>query len=452
MRIRPDVKAEIQQALGRAIPDANERDFPAFYSQLELEHPELAAKMVGAIVDDPVEEALFPEQLLQVKTRSQARTITRSLFYRQDPYTKEWHLAKGKVGLAALTGVMTLLAPMLLLSPGLATPNASTTAEKPKAEIVAAAPKPKTPIAEAAPLKPRAAPRIDELPPEIPPAPALAAEYVPPVPPPAAPAPAPTYIPAEPSRPRAPQPPGGLIFKNNREAPDGVTLFKRNKEKVAAVQAPVAPQSAFGVASDESTMFRRADANAVQTTQDNLTSEALVPGAIVPASLATGIVLAEGGQPVPVVARTDKGVTFIGTAMLNTARRMEITFKEVVFNNQSANLSAQAFSSDGMPGVPVNVVDMAPSLFADLLRASAGGVSAYVKGLAAATTTTLIPGAGAVTDRNAPPLGASIAGALADLFSVPPEQKALIRVAQVERGTSILVTVLSPPRAPTQFP
>jgi hypothetical protein len=450
MRIRADVKAEIQQTLGHAIPDASDRDFPAFYSQLELQHPELAAKMVGAIVDDPVEEALFPEQLLQVKTRSQARTITRSLFYRQDPYTKEWHLAKGKVGMAALTSVMALLAPMLLLSPGLATTTTSPPIEKPQAEVVKPIAKPpRAPVVAAAPLeRPRAAPRVEEPPPEIPPAPAPVAEYVPPVP---SPAPPPTYLPPEPQAPimRPPPAPGGLIFSKKRDS-GGVTLYRRDKNKTPVAAAA---QSVLGTSSGDSTMFRRPDSSTVsQASGSGALGDALVPGAIVPASLATGIVLAEGGQPVPVVARTDTGVTFIGTATLNAARRMEITFKEVVIDNQSAELSAQAFSSDGMPGVPVTVVDMAPSLFADLLRASAGGVSAYVKGLAAATTTTLVPGVGVVAGRNAPPLGASIAGALADLFSVPPEQKALIRVAQVERGTSVLVTVLSPPRAPRQAP
>jgi hypothetical protein len=451
MRIREDIKAEIQQALGRAIPDANEREFPSFYSQLEMEHPELAAKMVGAIVDDPVEEALFPEQLLQVKTRSQARTITRSLFYRQDPYTREWHLAKGKVGMAALTSIAVLLAPMLLLSPGLAT---SSTAKPPKAQqvAVAAPPKvvPKRVAVDTAPLVPRRAPKVDAPPPEIPAAPAPVAEYVPPVPSPAVPAP--TYVPPEPARvAAAPQPPGGLIFQKKRDekSGDGVTMFRRSNGKAEA-----APQGGGVGASSGNTglMFRRSADGTQSVAQTGPGSEALVPGAIVPASLATGIVLAEGGQPVPVVARTDTGVTFIGTATLNTARRMEINFKEVVINNQSAGVSAQAFSSDGLPGVVVNVVDMAPSLFADLLRGTASGVSSYVKNLAAVTTTTLVPGAGAVSDRSAPPLGASIAGALADLFSVPPEQKALIRVAQVDRGTSILVTVLSGLRPVTQNP
>ena len=453
MRIREDIKAQIQQALGRAIPDANDRDFPGFYSQLEMEHPELAAKVVGAIVDDPVEEALFPEQLLQVKTRSQARTITRSMFYRQDPYTREWHLAKGKVGMAALTSVMLLLAPMMLLSPGLAT---SSNAKQPVATPVAVAAPPKVvpkrvPIAEPAPLAPRRAPPADVMPPEVPVAPAPVAEYVPPIPPPAAP---PSYVPPEPPRvaqAAAPQPPGGLIFSNKREANSGnVTIFRRSDQKDGA-----APQGG-GVGASSSgnagMIFKRSNTGGTGIAQTAVLGEEIVPGAIVPASLATGIVLAEGGQPVPVVARTDTGVTFIGTATLNAARRMEINFKEIVINNQAAGLSAQAFSSDGLPGVVVNVADMAPSLFADLLRGTASGVSSYVKGLAAVTTTTLVPGAGAVSDRSAPPLGASIVGALADLFAVPPEQKALIRVAQVDRGTPILVTVLSGLRPLTQSP
>ena len=227
-------------------------------------------------------------------------------------------------------------------------------------------------------------------------------------------------------------------------------MFRRSDQK----DGPAPQGGGVGASSSGNAgmIFKRSSAGSAEITQTAAPGEAIVPGAIVPASLATGIVLAEGGQPVPVVARTDTGVTFIGTATLNAARRMEINFKEIVIDNQAAGLSAQAFSSDGLPGVPVNVADMAPSLFADLLRGTASGVSGYVKNLAAVTTTTLVPGAGAVSDRSAPPLGASIVGALADLFAVPPEQKALIRVAQVDRGTPILVTVLSGLRPLTQSP
>jgi hypothetical protein len=169
---------------------------------------------------------------------------------------------------------------------------------------------------------------------------------------------------------------------------------------------------------------------------------------IIPASLATGIAIAEGGQAVPVVVRTDTGLTFMGTASLNAARRMQIEFKEVVMGGRSNSITAQAFAPDGLPGLIVDVKDVAPSLVPDLLRASASGVSNYVKSLSEASSTTIVPFGGTTTSRSSTPLGSSIAGALADLFSVPPTQKAIVRIAQVDRGTPLLVTIIVGSQAP----
>jgi hypothetical protein len=282
--------------------------------------------------------------------------------------------------------------------------------------------------------------------------------------------PAPTYRAPVASVPKAPRRPGGVVFKkrssgqpanssvmftrqpsaNTANAYAGVprentnngplTLFKREKPvpapKVeiasAANEAPVLEVPAAAVA----------PVAKVQE-QAPVVDSPLAAGMIIPASLATGIILAEGETSVPIVVRTETGITFLGEARLNKARRMEIHLTEYVIDGKSYPINAQVFSPDGYPGVSVAVNDMAPDLFNDLLRGTANGVTNYVKGLIDSSRTTLVAGGGAVTDRNQVPLGSSIAGALADLFSLPQGNKAVIRVAQVQSGTSILVTVLS---------
>jgi hypothetical protein len=493
MKIKESVKQELQTVLGQAIPEPSDPKFNNFYAQLELHDSKLAAKLIGALEDDAPDSILFPEQIAQAETRSKAKEIMQKMFYRQDPYTHEWALAKGKVGLAALGGILCFLMPMMLTSPSsgkaAAAPVVASKTEPfaslPTVAMAQDAPVEPT-VLEAAPIG--AAPTTEA----IPDVPAPAAEAVPvqvesaPLPAPvqySAPVqtyqpratyqqqqPTPTYRAPVASVPKAPRRPGGVVFKkrssgqpanssvmftrqpsaNTANAYAGVprentnngplTLFKREKPvpapKVeiasAANEAPVLEVPATAVAP-------------VATVQQQapVADSPLAPGMIIPASLATGIILAEGENSVPIVVRTETGITFLGEARLNKARRMEIQLTEYVIDGKSYPINAQVFSPDGYPGVNVAVNDMAPDLFNDLLRGTANGVTNYVKGLIDSSRTTLVSGGGAITDRNQVPLGSSIAGALADLFSLPQGNKAVIRVAQVQSGTSILVTVLS---------
>jgi hypothetical protein len=497
MKIKESVKQELQTVLGQAIPEPSDPKFNNFYAQLELHDSKLAAKLIGALEDDAPDSILFPEQIAQAETRSKAKEIMQKMFYRQDPYTHEWALAKGKVGLAALGGILCFLMPMMLVTPssGKAAPapavasKAEPFASLPTVAMAQDAPVEPTPL-EATPIG--TAPTTEA----IPDVPAPVAEAAP-VQVESAPLPAPvqysapvqtyqpratyqqptyqqptnTYRAPVASVPKAPRRPGGVVFKkrssgqpanssvmftrqpaaNTANANIGVprentgngplTLFKREKPvpaptveiASAANQAPVleVPTPAAPVA-----------APAVQV-QAPVADSPLAAGMIIPASLATGIILAEGETSVPIVVRTETGITFLGEAKLNKARRMEIHLTEYVIDGKSYPINAQVFSPDGYPGVSVAVNDMAPDLFNDLLRGTANGVTNYVNGLIDSSRTTLVAGGGAVTDRNQVPLGSSIAGALADLFSLPQGNKAVIRVAQVQSGTSILVTVLS---------
>lgn len=498
MKIKESVKQELQTILGQAIPEPSDPKFNNFYAQLELHDAKLAAKLIGALEDDAPDSILFPEQIAQAETRNKAKEIMQKMFYRQDPYTHEWALAKGKVGLAALGGILCFLMPMMLTSPSSGKAAAApVVASKPEPfaslpTVAMAKDVPSEPTTlEAAPIG--AAPTTNEVPMAANDVPAPVAEAAP-VQVESAPLPAPvqysapvqqyqpraTYQPPSNTYraplatvPKAPRRPGGVIFKKRNSGQPAnssvmftrqpsantavlntgvprentgngpLTLFKREKPvpapKVeiasAANQAPVleVPTAAAPVA---------APAAAVQV-QAPVAESPLAAGMIIPASLATGIILAEGETSVPIVVRTETGITFLGEARLNKARRMEIQLTEYVIDGKSYPINAQVFSPDGYPGVAVAVNDMAPDLFNDLLRGTANGVTNYVKGLIDSSRTTLVSGGGAITDRNQVPLGSSIAGALADLFSLPQGNKAVIRVAQVQSGTSILVTVLS---------
>ncbi len=491
MKIKESVKQELQTVLGQAIPEPSDPKFNNFYAQLELHDSKLAAKLIGALEDDAPDSILFPEQIAQAETRNKAKEIMQKMFYRQDPYTHEWALAKGKVGLAALGGILCFLMPMMLTSPSsgkaaAAPVVASKTEPFASLPTVAMAPPVEPAPIEAAPIG--AAPTTDEVPMAANDVPAPVAEAAPvqvesaPLPAPvqySAPVqtyqpratyqpPAPTYRAPVASVPKAPRRPGGVVFKKRssgqptnssvmftrqpsantanayagvpRENTNGpLTLFKREK--------PVpAPKVEIASAASEAPVLEIPGASAPVTKvqeQAPVADSPLAPGMIIPASLATGIILAEGENSVPIVVRTETGITFLGEARLNKARRMEIQLTEYVIEGKSYPINAQVFSPDGYPGVSVAVNDMAPDLFNDLLRGTANGVTNYVKSLIDSSRTTLVSGGGAVVDRNQVPLGSSIAGALADLFSLPQGNKAVIRVAQVQSGTSILVTVLS---------
>ncbi len=501
MKIKESVKQELQTVLGQAIPEPSDPKFNNFYAQLELHDSKLAAKLIGALEDDAPDSILFPEQIAQAETRNKAKEIMQKMFYRQDPYTHEWALAKGKVGLAALGGILCFLMPMMLTSPSSGKAEAAPVVAS-KTEAFASLPT--VAMAQDVPVEPTTvetapigvAPTTDEVPMAANDIPAPVAEAAPvqvesaPLPAPvqySAPVqsyqpretyqqlqqPAPIYRAPVASVPKAPRRPGGVVFKkrssgqpanssvmftrqpsaNTANTYAGVprentnngplTLFKREKPVPAPkVEIASAPSEAPALEIPASAVPVAAPAVAVQV-QVPVAESPLAAGMIIPASLATGIILAEGESSVPIVVRTETGITFLGEARLNKARRMEIHLTEYVIDGKSYPINAQVFSPDGYPGVSVAVNDMAPDLFNDLLRGTANGVTNYVKGLIDSSRTTLVSGGGAVTDRNQVPLGSSIAGALADLFSLPQGNKAVIRVAQVQSGTSILVTVLS---------
>lgn len=166
---------------------------------------------------------------------------------------------------------------------------------------------------------------------------------------------------------------------------------------------------------------------------------AVTPGQQIPAKLATAVAALEGGQ-VPVVAESE-GAVWIGSASLDAAKRVQVAFDRVVKDGQVTETQAIALNPQGVPGLEALLEEQTPSLASDILRAGLNGVSAYVQGLAGASSSTVLPGGGAVQSKEAPPLGVTLLGEIGKLFALPQGQASVVRLARVDKGTQILILV-----------
>lgn len=170
----------------------------------------------------------------------------------------------------------------------------------------------------------------------------------------------------------------------------------------------------------------------------------LPPGTRLPATLTTAVALLQGGTA-PVVAKTEGGwcgepgcpvITWVGEASLIQPNRVGLTFTQAVVGDVREQASAAAFGPDGLPGVPATVRDATPTLAQDLVRGAAGGVTRYVDALAARQTLTE-SGERAVIEGAPPSLETFLLGGVSDLFDLPDEPTAVVRVAEVPAGTPV---------------
>lgn len=143
---------------------------------------------------------------------------------------------------------------------------------------------------------------------------------------------------------------------------------------------------------------------------------------------------------VPVLAESE-GTLWIGVATLTDSKRIEIAFNQVVQHGQAVPIQALAFDIQGVPGLEATIEEQAPSLASDMLRAAMSGISTYVQGLAQAGTSTVLPGGGAVQNKEAPPLGITLLGEVGKLFALPQGQAMVVRLARVARDTPIQIVV-----------
>jgi hypothetical protein len=81
IKIDKTIKAEIEGAIGKSIPDTQSKEFEMFYEWLVKEHPDLARKLEGSLaVTEP-----YPEETArrQAERREGIATMLRGMFYKQ---------------------------------------------------------------------------------------------------------------------------------------------------------------------------------------------------------------------------------------------------------------------------------------------------------------------------------------------------------------------------------
>ena len=241
------------------------------------------------------------------------------------------------------------------------------------------------------------------------------------------------------------------------EVKTGLQAFSRDPEQASGVRAyggsataqlspttkdvletaPVDPYLSAGLAFTPSVANRTAGAAGTPP---------YVVGDSLAAALQIGVV-AVGDAPLPVLARADDSSIWQGQANLNTTGRVDVRFSEVLTADGQYPVTAVAQSDDGYLGLPAQVSEATPALASDLARGALRGLSDYVQALGDQTEVRLEGGTPIIT-QDAPPLEASIAGSVAQLFTPPDgdEQQALVRLAQVPAGTPLKVVVLAASR------
>lgn len=163
--------------------------------------------------------------------------------------------------------------------------------------------------------------------------------------------------------------------------------------------------------------------------------------------LGVTVLIAEG-TPGPVVVDAEDGSTWIGQVSLDETRRLTGRLTHVIRGGREYSVTATLLDNNGTLGVTAQIREEAPSIAADLIRGSLRGVSDYVTAASQARQVTILPGGAVAQAAQTPPLGLFMAGSLADLFALRQGNKAMVRVAQAERGTEVVIFVI-PSETPT---
>jgi hypothetical protein len=188
------------------------------------------------------------------------------------------------------------------------------------------------------------------------------------------------------------------------------------------------------------TLIDRGGSSTVKTEQASTqaTADPYPPGTKLKATLLTGVLAVPGNQDFPVIAKLEDGGIVFGKATLDSTMRIQVQFLEVAHDGNSSSVSAQALDLRGYPGLSGDVREEAPDVVNNLLRAAVGGVSGYVEALAKSGTTSFANGATSVSNQ-APNLGWSILGNIANLFQVPSNQRALVKVVELKPDSPLTV-------------
>ena len=165
------------------------------------------------------------------------------------------------------------------------------------------------------------------------------------------------------------------------------------------------------------------------------------PGTRLKGRLGVGVLIAEG-TPGAVAIDAEDGSTWVGEVTLDETRRLKGRLTRVIKDGREYATSATLLDAEGTLGVAARVREEAPSIAADLIRGSLRGVSDYVTAASQAKSVTVLPGGGVAQSSQTPPLELFMAGSLANLFALQQDRKAVVRVAQADRGTEVVILVV----------
>lgn len=181
--------------------------------------------------------------------------------------------------------------------------------------------------------------------------------------------------------------------------------------------------------------------------QAQLGSSPFRVGQRVPARLATSATIISG-TPAPVIAETYGSwcgtsscprYTFIGRATLQGGNRVVLNFDTAVQGDEVYDVTAIGLSDSHGTSIPAHVRDETPTLAPDLVRASLGGVTQYADALASQQRTTRLADGTAIQESVVPPLEALIAGNLANALDLPESNVTVVRMAEVQPGTPVII-------------
>lgn len=208
------------------------------------------------------------------------------------------------------------------------------------------------------------------------------------------------------------------------------------------VQAPAAPESAFPLP-----LFAPsgpAGKQGLKAAGDG----PIPPGLFFKGKLVTGVLASPGlASPVLLEAAEDwcgksscGRLLLLGLATLSANGRATVVFTQGVLDGAPVAADAVAFDAkDRQFGVRGEVVDIAPALAADLVRAAVGGLADWVRALNNQTTVSLIPGGGVATQFQAAPFWAYALGRIGQTVAPPQDTTTLVRAVVTNAGSEVWV-------------
>jgi hypothetical protein len=178
----------------------------------------------------------------------------------------------------------------------------------------------------------------------------------------------------------------------------------------------------------------------------NTINALLPPLSVIPARLVTGITALDTSET-PVVAEALNDycslplacppMTFYGVASIASANYVSLSFNHALVDGQLLPFKGKGLDLSSNPLLAGQIIDEAPAVAQDLLRAALGGVSDYVNAAAEQSTTVLLDDGTTLTTRQLPSLESFIFGSAASIFDTPTQATSLVRVIQIDAGQPI---------------